>query len=426
MGSILKIAYKTLGCKVNQYETFAIIEEFRHRGFEIVDFGEDADIYIINTCAVTHIAEKKSRQMIRHAAGKGYTIVTGCGVDNDPLPYFSIEGVDLVVGNTYKNLIFALAKEKIRGVFTYREWKRSYTYFSSPPYAGKTRVYIKIQDGCNRFCTYCKIPYFRGNERSRDPEDVFFEVESFLKKGYKEIILLGINVGTYNFRGYHLGNLISDLDKLNGNFWLRLTSIEPENIKSLLPYIVSAKKFVPHIHIPLQSGDNIILNKMHRGYTREFYRDVIQTVRENIEEVSITSDVIVGFPGEKKEYFINTYNLIDELKLYKFHIFPYSKRKGTAAYYMKDNISKAEKTKRVKILEDLKERLMNDYHKRFIGRKVEVLVEGEKDGMYYGMTPYYFRVYIDKNSFVSSNSFYHVDILEIYRDGLKGEIYNRR
>ena len=422
----MKIAYKTLGCKVNQYETFAIIEEFRKDGFEIVDFGEDADIYIINTCAVTHIAEKKSRQMIRHVAKKGYTIVTGCGVDNDPLSYFSIDGVDLVVGNAYKNLIFSFAKKGMRGVFTYKEWERGYTYFSSPPYAGKTRVYIKIQDGCNRFCTYCKIPYLRGNERSRDPEDVFFEVEFFLKRGYKEIILLGINVGTYNFNGYNLGNLIFDLDKLSGNFWLRLTSIEPEDVKPLLPYIVNAKKFVPHIHIPLQSGDNTILDKMHRGYTREFYRDVVQMVRESIEDVSITSDVIVGFPGEKEGHFMNTYNLIEELRLYKFHIFPYSRRKGTAAYYMKDNISKTEKTNRVKILEDLKKRLMNNYHKGFIGRKVEVLVEGEKDGMYYGMTPYYFKVYMDKNSSILNNSFYHAELMEIYRDGLKGKISDRR
>ncbi len=416
----MKIAYKTLGCKVNQYETYAIVEEFRQNGFEVVEFEEDADIYIINTCAVTQMAEKKSRQMIRHVAKKGYTVVTGCAVDGDPLSYFSIEGVDLVVGNVYKDLIYTLFSSGERGIYVWSEWKRPYTYFPFPSYTEKTRAYIKIQDGCNRFCAYCKIPYYRGKERSRDPKDFFSELEYLLKKGFKEINLLGINLGTYNFYGYTLADLLKDIEELKGEFWIRLSSIEPEDVEALLPLLGKDKKLVPHLHIPLQSGDNHILRYMRRGYTREFFLDIVEKIREKVPDISITSDVIVGFPGEGEMEFENTYKLLEEAEVYRFHIFPYSKRKGTPAYYMNDSISKKEKTERVNILKRLRERLMERYHRRFIGKRIWVLIEGNK--VPYGMSPYYFKVYINDDERLTPGRFYQVEIKDIFEDGVRGNV----
>ncbi len=419
----MKVAFKTLGCKVNQYETYAIAQEFRGHGFDIVGFEEDADIYIINTCAVTQTAEKKSRQMIRHVSKKGFTVVTGCGVEESPLSYFSIEGVDLVVGNVDKDLIYKLASERQRGIFLNKEWHRRYTYFNFPSYTEKTRAYIKIQDGCNRFCAYCKIPYFRGGERSRDPDDFFFELESLLKRGFKEINLLGINLGTYNYKGYRLYDLLKDLEELEGEFWIRLSSIEPEDVRALFPIIEDAKKLVPHIHIPLQSGDNDILEKMRRGYTREFFTELVNDLRKISPYISITSDIIVGFPGEEREHFLNSYELLERLKLYKFHIFPYSRRENTPAYYMSDDVSKKEKTERVNILKKLRDELMLGHHKRFIGKKIKVLVEGiRSEKIPYGMSPYYFRVYIKNGQDISPGRFYTVYIEDIYSDGVVGEI----
>ncbi len=419
----MKIAFKTLGCKVNQYETHAIAEEFRGHGFEIVGFEEDADIYLINTCAVTQMAEKKSRQMIRHVSDKGFTVVTGCAVEESPLSYFSIEGVDLVVGNVYKDLIYRLVSTGEKGIFVNKEWDRRYTYFNFPSYTEKTRAYIKIQDGCNRFCTYCKIPYFRGKERSREPEDLFFELESLLRQGFREINLLGINLGTYNYKGYRLHDLLRDIEKLDGEFWIRLSSIEPEDVSPLFSIIEESEKLVPHIHIPLQSGDNFILDRMKRGYTREFFAKLIMELREISPNISITSDIIVGFPGEGEEHFLNSYKLLEELRLYKFHIFPYSKRKNTAAYYMDDNIPHKEKKRRVDILKNLRDKLMLEYHKRFLGTRIKVLIEGVgHNEMPYGMSPYYFRVYIKDPRNISAGRFYTVYIEEIYKDGVIGRI----
>ncbi len=416
----MKVAFKTLGCKVNQYETYAIEEEFRQNGFDIVGFNDDADIYIINTCAVTQTAEKKSRQMIRQVSEKGFTIVTGCAVEEDPLFYFSIKGVDLVVGNTYKHLIYRLSTKMEKGIYFNREWKRPYTYFNFPSYTEKTRAYVKIQDGCNRFCTYCKIPYYRGIERARDPEDIFFEIETLLKKGFKEINLLGINVGSYNFKGYKLYHFLQDIEKLDGEFWVRLSSIEPEDVKELLPLIGECEKWVPHLHIPLQSGDNYILSRMHRNYTREFFRDIITKARGIFPDISITSDIIVGFPGETFLHFRHSYALLEELEIYRFHIFPYSKRKGTAAYYMDDDVPKEEKKRRVNILKDLRNKLMERYHKRFVGKKIKVLIESGKNS--YGMSPYYFKVYVDNEKDLVPGRFYMVKVKGLYRDGVRGQL----
>lgn len=416
-----KIAYKTLGCKVNQYETFAIVEEFRKKGYEVVGFEESADIYIINTCAVTSMAEKKSRQMIRRVAGKGYTVVTGCGVDANPLSYYSIKGVDLVVGNKDKDKIFSLSVNGERGVFVDNSWYREYTYFNSPSYTERVRAYIKVQDGCNRFCAYCKIPYLRGEERSRDPEDIFKEVRLLYKNRIKEINLIGINLGTYNFNGYRLSDLIRDLEYMDEKFWIRLSSIEIEDVGPLFLNIKSANKLTPHLHIPLQSGDDYILTLMHRGYTREFYKDLIYKIKEINPDISLTTDVIVGFPNEKEVHFKNTYRLLEELEFYKFHIFPYSKRKGTIAYYMKDDIPKNVKMERVNILKQLRTLLMERYHKKFLGRKIEVLVEGKQNGKTYGMSPYYFKVYLDEDLPIGKRVI--VSIEKIYKDGVYGEIY---
>ncbi|HBQ28420.1 MAG TPA: tRNA (N(6)-L-threonylcarbamoyladenosine(37)-C(2))-methylthiotransferase MtaB, partial [Desulfotomaculum sp.] len=336
---VKKVALASLGCKVNQYDATALANLFEKRGYKIVNFSEEADIYVINTCTVTHLADRKSRQLIRRAKRKNpvsLVVVTGCYAQVSPEEVKSIPEVDVVAG-TYDLAQIVDLVEKHKGEAPIktkynlvRRFNCVQAYEELPVLSlpERTRAYVKIQEGCNNICTYCIIPYARGPLRSRQPEKVLGEVASLTQKGFKEIVLTGIHIGAY---GQDLGSqinlttLLSFLTKIPTLKRLRLSSIEPQDVNStLIEFVATQPKICRHLHIPLQSGDNEILRSMGRRYNISEYRDLVNLIREQINGVALATDLIVGFPGETEQQFKNTYLFIQEMAFSRLHVFKYS------------------------------------------------------------------------------------------------------
>lgn len=400
-----KIAFYTLGCKVNQVETEQLKEEFIHRGYEIVDFTDEADVYLINTCTVTHVSDRKSRAIIRRAARHPHALVavTGCMAQVAAKELAGIEGVDLIVSNLDKENIADIIEEldgeqpkpviiehlpdkdrKLRPVLYSRQHKR-------------TRAFVKIQDGCESGCSYCIVPRARGCVRSKLSEHVLQEIEQLLSLGYREIVLTGIHTGFY---GKDLDNwdLFRLLDKIlaeiRGDYRLRLSSLEPLEVShELIDIIAGNPRMCRHFHIPLQSGSNRILKEMNRRYSREYYHDLLQRIAARIPGVAFTTDVMVGFPGEDEKDFQDTYNLIDSLPFMDLHVFPYSRRPGTKAASMTPQVPPREKQARSQKLLDLAQRKHDDFITSHIGQELTLLVEkqtGERD--YFGLSDNYIEI----------------------------------
>ena len=401
-----KVAFITLGCKVNQYETNAMIQKFIEQGYNIVEHTKKADIYIINTCTVTNMSDRKSRQMLRRVKDLNpHAIVVACGcyvqVAKEELK--NIKEIDLILGNNEKKEIvkyiekYIDEKKQIQSTEDVMQ-TREFVDFGDVTYTEKTRAVIKVQDGCDRFCSYCIIPYARGRVRSRKPESVISEIENIAKEGIKEVVITGIHVASYgkDFKdNYKLIDLLEEINKIDGIERIRLGSIEPLLIdEEFMSRLTKLEKICHHFHLSLQSGCDETLKRMNRRYTTEKFEKIVNLLRENYNDVILTTDIIVGFPGETEEEFNKTYEFLKKIKFYKMHIFKYSQRKGTKADSMPMQIDGNIKEIRSQKLIELSDNNEIEYNKSYIGKEVEVLFEERKNGYYKGHTKNYILVYL--------------------------------
>lgn len=402
-----KVAFYTLGCKVNQYETNAMIQQFQEHGYELVDFEEKADIYIINTCTVTNMSDKKSREMLRRAKKQNPVstlVAVGCYAQVGKEKLEQIPEIDLILGTNEKNNIVAYVekyrKEKKREeVVTDVMQMREFQDFGTITYTDKNRAAIKVQDGCDRFCSYCIIPYARGRVRSRKIESVVKEAEEISKKGVKEIVITGIHIASYgkdlpgNISLIHLLEALNAVPTIQR---IRLGSLEPKLMtKEFIERLVKLEKICDHFHLSLQSGCNATLARMNRRYTTEEFYEVVTMLRQAYPNVSLTTDIIVGFPGETEEEFEETYQFLQKVQFYKMHVFKYSPRSGTKAAQMKEQIDGNKKEIRSNRLLELSDKNQQEQNKKEIGKVVEVLWEEYKDGYYIGHTTNYEEVKIN-------------------------------
>lgn len=404
------VAFHTLGCKVNQYETEAMEEIFEKNGYIIVNDDEIADIYVINTCTVTNLSDRKSRQFIRRAKkiNKDSIIaVVGCYSQVSPDEVFEIEGVDVVIGTTDRNRILELcnnAKENnekiniVRNVKTQKEFET----INIDDIKSKTRAYIKIQDGCNQFCSYCIIPYARGPIRSRGLDEIIVESEKLGVAGFKEVVLTGIHVASYgkDINNTPLTTVLEKVANIRGIERIRLSSLEPTLIDDeFMQSILNTGKVCDHFHLSLQSGSDTVLKRMNRKYTCDEYRNIVKLIRKYMPSAGITTDIIVGFPGETEEEFNETYEFVKEIGFSRIHVFKYSPRKGTPAAKSKEQVDGNIKNIRSERLISLGEELMLKFNSNFVGKNLTVLFEEEskKEKDYIeGYTTNYIRVKVQQ------------------------------
>ncbi|MDH6597720.1 threonylcarbamoyladenosine tRNA methylthiotransferase MtaB [Bacillus aerius] len=404
------VAFHTLGCKVNHYETEAIWQLFKEAGYERKDYESKADVYVINTCTVTNTGDKKSRQVIRRAIRHnpdGVICVTGCYAQTSPAEIMAIPGVDIVVGTQDRHKLLGYIEEyrrerqPINGVSNIMK-ARVFEELDVPAFTDRTRASLKIQEGCNNFCTFCIIPWARGLLRSRDPEEVINQAQQLVDAGYKEIVLTGIHTGGYgeDLKDYNFAKLLKELDeRVAGLKRIRISSIEASQITDeVIEVLDQSDKIVRHLHIPLQSGSNTVLKRMRRKYTMEFFAERLTKLKKALPGLAVTSDVIVGFPGETEEEFMETYNFVKDHQFSELHVFPYSKRTGTPAARMEDQVDENVKNERVHRLIALSDQLAKEYASAYEGDVLEIIPEEsfkEQDGthnLYVGYTDNYMKV----------------------------------
>ena len=389
----------TLGCKVNTYESEYIINELKKAGYEIVDFNDICDVYIINTCTVTNSSDSKSKKMIRQAIRRNpeaCVVAMGCFVAANF--DYQENGLDIVLGNKDKSSIVSLLeeyfskKQAIKKEYSNRLVDFEDMYIDAFP--GRTRAFVKIQDGCDNFCSYCIIPFVRGKCRSKEENKVIQEVTNLVNNGYKEIVLTGIHTGSYGVDlDTDFADLLNKLVKIKGLERLRISSIECTELNDkVLNLLKTSNVIVDHLHIPIQAGSDEILKAMNRKYDLEYFKNKIKEIRNIRPEISISTDVIVGFPGESEELFQTTIDTCREIEFSKLHVFPFSERKGTKASLMDGKIDNSEKKERARRLIEVSKELEIKYMEKFIDREVEVLVEEHKDGYSLGHTGNFLHV----------------------------------
>ena len=390
------VSFHTLGCRLNMSETGSIAQGFVDRGYKVVSFGDDADVTFLNTCTVTDGADSTCRNLIRKAqkhSPEGKVVVAGCYAQMEADKIKSMQGVDLILGTNEKYKVFDYLDDdeqtQIKIDKTNEFWGAATTRADS-----HTRAFLKIQDGCNYVCSFCIIPFARGRSRTITVSDAVKEAKRLVSDGFKEVVLTGVNVGEYeSTSGESLVDLVNGLVAIEGLERLRLSSVEPNTItRELLEALKKSGKYQDHFHIPMQSGDDEVLKSMRRKYDVAFYRNTIEMVREYFPECSIGADIIVGYPGETHEQFMNTFNLLKELPITHFHVFPYSKRKNTTAARMENHIQSDVKKDRVKTLINLGEEKLAEFTRNMVGKKSNVLFERLKDGFYEGHTSNYIKV----------------------------------
>ncbi len=426
----MKVKFFTLGCKVNTYETGAMEEQFLKHGYEITD--DIADIYIINTCSVTNIAERKSRQMLRRAKDlnpKAIIVACGCYAQVASDEISNIPEVDIIIGNNEKtnivNIIEEYQKDKEKeSIISDVMHQNNFLDFGVTTYTELNRAVIKVQDGCDRFCSYCIIPYSRGKVRSRNPKNILKEIEEIAKKGIKEVVVTGIHLASYGkdfneemvkkYReeygytdkyvpfnpkddlhsgGFRLIELLEQINKIKNIERIRLGSLEPKLIdEEFILRLSKIEKICNHFHLSLQSGCNNTLKAMNRRYTVEEFRNSAQLIRKNFKDVALTTDIIVGFPGETDDDFEKTYKFLEEIKFYKMHIFKFSPKKGTVAAKMQNQVDGNIKEERSKRLIELSNKNEEEYNKKSIGKIEEVLFEEKVDNLYKGHTKNYITI----------------------------------
>lgn len=400
----MNVAFYTLGCKVNQYETNAMIQKFIENGDNIVDFSEKADVYIINTCTVTNMSDRKSRQIIRRTKelNKDAVVVAiGCYAQVAKKNLEEIKEIDLILGTNEKNDI-------VKYVLKYKEsnqkqecitdvmQQKEFMDFGNITYTSKSRAVIKVQDGCDMFCSYCIIPYARGRVRSRDPKRVISEITNIVEDGIKEVVITGIHIASYgkDFKNeYKLIDLLEDINKIEGLERIRLGSLEPKIIdEEFVERLSKLSKICNHFHLSLQSGCDETLKRMNRRYDTAEFEHVVEIIRKHYPDVALTTDIIVGFPGETEEEFNNTYEFLEKINFYKMHIFKYSQRSGTKAASMQNQIDgniKEQRSKKLIELSDNNEKIQN---KMYIGKTLEVLFEEREGEFVKGHTKNYIMV----------------------------------
>ncbi|HJF31321.1 MAG TPA: tRNA (N(6)-L-threonylcarbamoyladenosine(37)-C(2))-methylthiotransferase MtaB [Sporosarcina psychrophila] len=403
------VALYTLGCKVNHYETEAIWQLFKEAGYDRGDFEKDSDVYVINTCTVTNTGDKKSRQVIRRAVRKNpdaVICVTGCYAQTSPAEIMAIPGVDIVVGTQDRTKLLGLIddfrteRQPINAVRNIMK-NRVYEELDVPAFTDRTRASLKIQEGCNNFCTFCIIPWARGLMRSRDPQEVIRQAQQLVDAGYLELVLTGIHTGGYgeDLKDYNLARLLRDLEaQVKGLKRLRISSIEASQLTDeVIDVLRDSTTIVRHLHIPIQSGSDTVLKRMRRKYTMAFFAERLDRLREALPQLAITSDVIVGFPGETEEEFMETYNFIRDHRFSELHVFPYSKRTGTPAARMDDQVPEDVKNERVHRLIELNDQLAKQYASTFENEVLEVIPEEKykldpDSGLYEGYSDNYLKV----------------------------------
>lgn len=433
-----KVAFYTLGCKVNQYESESIKNQLIKIGYEEENFESKSDIYIVNSCTVTSIADKKTRNVLRRAKKmnpESIVIVTGCYAQTNSKELLEIEEIDFVVGNSNKSGLVDFIQDienKKSKVLTENIFEeRTYEEYEFATLREMSRAYIKIQDGCNNFCSYCKIPFGRGKSRSRSLESICKEIEVLTKEGFKEFIIIGINLGAYGEdldSDVNLETLLETVVKLKGVERVRIGSMYPDKISDRFIEIMreNSNKLMPHLHISLQSCDNTVLERMRRNYGAELIQERLLKLRENVENMEYTADVIVGFPGETDEMFNNTYEVIKSIGFSDLHVFQYSDREKTLANTFTDKIDGNVKKKRADILETLRKEMGKERREKYIGKELEVLVEEIKeDGCSYGYSQNYLRVKTSEAT-AGVNELVKVEISNLEKELLIGDEKGKR
>lgn len=413
-----KAAFRTFGCKVNQYETQKLRERFAARGFEIVRFTDDADVYVINSCTVTHTADSKVRQAVRNAAGrgKGVVVLTGCYAEILSGSAGCIDGAGLVLGNSDKESLVEKVIERFPHLnVTAPEIEHA---------GGRTRALLMVQDGCDQFCAYCAVPLARPVMRSIPFDSIVKEAEGLAGCGHKEIVLTGIRLGRFEDEKGGLADLLEALSAIQGIERIRLSSIELTDIPGgLIELMAGDRKICRHLHIPLQSGDDEILRRMNRPYSTKEFAEFVENARSAVPDLAVTTDVMVGFPGETEEHFSNSYNFVKETGFSRLHVFQYSQRPNTTAAGMEFKVHPKEKGRRSAALIELGKRCMEDFAARLIGTEVSVLVEGKtvSPGINSGLTGNYVRVYFPAVRGISGE-IVNIHVENPYKDGVCGRV----
>ncbi len=433
MKKMKAVAFITLGCKVNQYETNAMTQQFIQKGYDVVDHTKKADIYIVNTCTVTNMSDRKSRQMLRRVKElnkEAIVVACGCYAQVAKEEIEKIEEINLVLGNNEKKDIVAyvekyIENQNLKKLEENKKYKKieitkvqqtaekqkeietqiedvmnqkEFVEFGDITFTEKTRAVIKIQDGCDRFCSYCIIPYARGRVRSRKPEHILSEIGKIAKEGIKEVVITGIHIASYgrDFKEqYQLIDLLEEMNEVEGIERIRLGSIEPLLItEEFVNRLAKLSKVCHQFHLSLQSGCDETLKRMNRRYTTEQFKKIAKLLRDTFEDTILTTDIIVGFPGENEEEFEKTYTFLKEIQFYKMHIFKYSPRKGTKAAEMRGQVDGNIKEERSRKLIELSNQNEKEYNKKCIGKEVEVLFEEEKNGIWQGHTKNYILAHL--------------------------------
>ena len=427
------VALTTLGCKVNQFETESMEGLFKQRGYEIVPFTGKADVYVVNTCSVTSMGDRKSRQIVRRARHENpdaIIAVCGCYAQGSPDEVKAIEGVRVVLGTKERAHIVDYVEEAMRedGILDeVGDIMQAHDFEDIPLYdmPQRTRAFLKIEDGCENFCSYCIIPYARGPVKSRHPQAVRREAEKLVAAGFKEIVLTGIHLGAYGRdleEDVHLVDACREVLAVPGLRRLRLGSLESLELSpELFALIRSDKRFCPHLHLPLQAGSDAVLHDMNRHYdTAEFAR-LIENVEREVPGIAVSTDIIVGFPGETEELFQQSLDFVAKMNFSRMHVFPYSPRKGTPAAVRKDQVPAPVKKDRVHRMQALAKRKSEAFESQFLGRTMDVLMETTTDGITDGTTVNYIRVYTDDP--VTGGEIYPVKMEKLYKDGIWGKVF---
>ncbi len=417
--SNIRVAFDTLGCKLNQAETEALTEKFIKSGYRIVSHNEEFDIYILNTCTVTHIADRKARHLLRMAHRRhpdAVLVAAGCYAEHAANDLLKIEGVRLAVGNDEKMRLPQILRES--GLISADGVIIADSDFDVN---SRTRSFIRIQDGCNNFCSYCIVPYVRGREKSVSPEQIVKEINDKVSRGYKEVVLTGTEIGSYSYDGVDLKGLIDIILMKTDVERLRLSSLQPQEVTPGLISLWKDKRLCPHFHLSLQSGSDAVLKRMKRLYTTACYLDAVSLIRSVAGDAAITTDIIAGFPGESDEEFTESYDICKEVGFARIHVFSYSKRRGTAANIMPNQVSPQVKKKRSDSMLKLAEESAAAFHSNFIGKQLEVLWEQSDNSIWSGYTGNYIKVYTESDGDLT-NVISAVLITRLYEDGVWGEI----
>lgn len=434
-GNQKRLGVCTLGCKVNQCDTDTVVLQFVQAGYELVDFREQADVYLINTCTVTNLGDRKSRQMIRRAHKqnpRAKIVVMGCLAQVSPAKMQAIPGVSLVVGTSRREGLAEKVAALVNGaqcvlvedIFQVREFED----LPARDLSGRSRAFLKIQDGCHQFCSYCRVPFARGPSRSREPESVLKQAESFIAQGFQEIVLSGIHLGLYGRdlagSAWDLAKISREIAQLPGLKRLRIGSVDPHELSDELIALVAQQPVLcRHLHIPLQSGSDAVLRRMKRNYTRGEFLEVVRKVQADIPGVAVTTDLMVGFPGETERDFAETLELVDQLRFSKIHVFQYSRREGTAAAKFSKQVPASVKEDRSKCLIKVSNDFAEAYHRLHLGKEVEVLVERQDAGRGMGHTDNYLRVSFPADQRGSlPGSFVLVQVTAADKEGVCGQL----